>query len=90
MKKGVIGADSVLEMEKSLYTLNEPISTKLYFLYIGEKTIVLDGIFPYRQSANPPTVDIWSINGKRFRIEKILDHLINENDILVPCPENFE
>ena len=73
----------VLEMEKSLYTLNEPILTKLYFLNIGEKTIILDGILPYRQSANPPTVDIWSSEGKRFRIVKILDNLLNENDIII-------
>lgn len=73
----------VLAMEKFKYTLDEPISIKLYFSNIGEKTIYLDGILPYRQSANPPTIDIWAKNGKVFRIEKILDNLLNENDIYV-------
>jgi len=73
----------VLELDKPRYLLNESIQTKLYFENIGEKTITLDGILPERNSANPPRLSIWTNNGNRFEINKLLDNLQNDNKIVI-------
>lgn len=77
----------ILEIGKSIYSIHEPIIVQTYFSNIGSKTIVLDGILPYRQSANPPTIDIWLNDSILFRTNKVLDNLLNENDIVVE-PQN--
>lgn len=73
----------VLEVNKFKYSQNKPILTSLYFKNIGHKTITLDGILPYRNIANPPSIDIWSNDTKRFQIDKILDNLLNDNKIKI-------
>ncbi len=73
----------ILELEKSHYPLNEPIIIKLNLKNIGHKTIVLDGILPYRQSANPPYIDVCMNNELHLRVEKIMENLLNEDDIVI-------
>ncbi len=76
----------VLEMEKLTFKYNSPINIKVYFKNIGNKTITLDGILPFRNSANPPSISIWSDDKSlRFHLSEyvIKENLLNSNDIIV-------
>lgn len=74
----------VLELEKLNFNYEESINIKVYFKNMGLKTITLNGILPFRNSANPPRIVIWAIdNSLRFQINEILQNLLNEDDIVV-------
>jgi hypothetical protein len=73
----------VLQLDKPVYSIGEQINVLTYFYNIGDKTITLDGILPYRQSANPPTVELQLNDTLIFRTNKFLENLNNENDIII-------
>lgn len=65
----------ILELDKSTYTVKEPIPTKLYFKNIGTKAINLT--FVVRQSVinSPPKIDIWTKDGRKYMVHKLIDNL---------------
>ena len=71
----------ILELNSSQFDKVNPFSFILAFKNIGNKTITLDGILPYRQSANPPSIDIWVNDSIRYQINNILGDLSNDSKI---------
>lgn len=80
----------VLELNKPVYSIGEQINVLTYFFNIGDKTITLDGILPYRQSANPPTIEVQLNDSLVFRTCEFLENLNNENDIIVEPNKRIE
>jgi hypothetical protein len=80
----------VLQLDKQVYSLGEQINVLTYFYNIGDQPIILDGILPYRQSANPPTVELRLNDTLIFRVTKFLENLNNENDIVIEPNEKLE
>ncbi len=78
----------VLQLDKQNYSIGEQIYVLTYFANIGNKTITLDGILPYRQSASPPTVEIQLNDTLIFRTNNLLNNLNNKNNIVIK-PKNF-
>lgn len=77
----------VLRLEKKEFTVGEPIRAKVLFRNIGKKTIVLDGILPMRNIANPPALALEQTQPERHRIRAygagIPKELENENPITI-------
>jgi hypothetical protein len=74
----------VLKLEKSTFSYKGSINVKVYFENIGSKQITLDGILPYRNTANPPRVNIWSVDETlRFEIFETLADLLNDSKITI-------
>lgn len=65
----------VLEIDKAAYLYKEPIPTKLYFKNIGIKKIKLNIVISETQLNNPPTIDIWSKDGRKYMVHKVVDNL---------------
>lgn len=80
----------VLELDKSFYSIGEPINLRSYLSNIGNKTIILNGILPYRQSANPPTIEVQLNDSLMFRTNNFLEKLNNEKDIVVQPGKKVE
>ncbi len=80
----------VLQLEKANYSIGEQINVLTYFFNIGDKTITLDGILPFRQSSNPPTVELQINDTIVFRTSKFLENLNNENEIIIEPNEKVE
>lgn len=80
----------VLELDKPAYSIGEPINIRSYFSNIGNKTITLNGILPYRQSANPLTIEIQLNDSLKFRTSQFLEQLNNESDIVVQPGKKVE
>ena len=80
----------VLQLDKQVYSIGEQINILTYFFNIGNKAITLDGILPYRQSANPPTVELQLNDTLIFRTNNFLENLNNENDIIIEPNEKVE
>lgn len=79
----------ILGIDRKSYTVGEPINVSTYFSNIGNKTIVLDGIYPHRSSANPPKVELFINDSVRFETDKVLDHLENDNKIVIDPNEKI-
>jgi len=73
----------ILELNSSKFDKANPFPFFLAFKNTGNKTITLDGILPYRQSANPPSIDLWINDSTRYQIDSILDKLLNDNNITI-------
>ena len=71
----------VLELNKARYDLNESIHIILYLENLGDSVITIAGVLPYRNIANPPTVNIWSENSVRFIVDEISENMQNDNII---------
>ncbi len=63
----------MLELDQSTFYKTTSFPYKLCFQNTGTKTIALDGILPYRQSANPPYICIWSNDSIYYQINNVLD-----------------
>jgi len=73
----------ILELSKSTFDKKSSFLFKLSFQNTGSRTIVLDGILPYRQSANPPYINIWSDDSTYYQINKVSDDLLSEEEIII-------
>ena len=73
----------VLEINRSTFNRNLTFPVKLYFRNTGMKTIILDGILPFRQSANPPYINIWSSDNIYYQINSVSDGLLNDKKIII-------
>ena len=80
----------VFQLDKPSYSVGEQINVLTYFFNIGDNTITLDGILPYCQTANPPTVELQLNDTLRFRTSKFLENLNNVNDIVIAPNEKVE
>ena len=73
----------ILELNSSQFDKANPFAFFLAFKNTGDKTITLDGILPYRQSANPPYINLWVNDSIRYQINSILDNLHSDNKIII-------
>lgn len=76
----------VLALSSSQFKKTSAFPFYLAFRNTGDKTITLDGILPYRNSASLPFIEIWSENGFRYTIgglHDIEDNLQNDKQIVI-------
>ncbi len=65
----------VLEIDKASYLYKDKIHTSLSFNNIGTKSIKLDFVISETQMNNPPSIDIWSASGRKYKVLKVVNDL---------------
>jgi len=73
----------VLILDKTHYTATEPIHAQLRLVNLKSRCIVVDGIVPYRNSANPPTIIIKNSVNEMAKPNGIPQELLNEKAFVI-------
>lgn len=71
----------VLEIDKATYLYKDKILTSLKFNNIGTKTIKLDKVVSVSQMNNPPNIDIWTADGRKYNVFKVVNDLTDNVNI---------
>lgn len=71
----------VLEIDKATYLYKDKILTSLRFNNVGTKTIKLDKVVSETQMNNPPNIDIWTVDGRKYKIFKVVNGLTDNVNI---------
>lgn len=77
----------ILELDQATFDKTVSFPFSLSFKNIGTITITLDGILPYRQSANPPHINMWRNDTLFYQINTISNNLLNEDKITIEPEE---
>ena len=65
----------VLEIDKDKYLYEDKILTNLRFKNIGQKAIMLNLVISETQMNNPPNINIWSANGRKYKVLELVKEL---------------
>ncbi len=65
----------VLEINKAIYLDKEKILTSLSFNNIGTKPIMLSKVISETQMNNPPNIDIWTSDGRKYKVSEVVKGL---------------
>ncbi|NJK97703.1 MAG: hypothetical protein HC905_24840 [Bacteroidales bacterium] len=73
----------VLEIEKSLFSVNDSVLVESYFQNTGNKTITLENLYVARTSVSPPRIVIILNDSTNFLIDELLPSLQNKDSIVI-------
>lgn len=65
----------ILEINKATYLYKDKILTNLCFHNIGAKPIELSKVISETQMNNPPEIDIWTADGRKYKIFEVVKGL---------------